>query len=78
MANTSDPSQPKQEQAGTGTVDPFRQQPAPPDPSQTVEEKMRRGRADAPVAQGEVSNRLDQFYAGAESGGGQEPAAPDR
>jgi len=52
---------PPQERKPDGGVTQF---PAmsPRDPSQAVEERLRRGQADQPIAQGEISERLEQFY----------------
>ena len=38
--------------------------PAPSDPAQIVEEKMKRDKADPPSYQGQVSKRLDEYYGG--------------
>jgi len=38
--------------------------PAPRDPSQAVEERLRSGQMDKPIAQGEISDRLNQLYSG--------------
>jgi hypothetical protein len=41
-----------------------KQMPAPRDPSQAVEERLRAGQMEKPIAQGEVSDRLNQLYSG--------------
>jgi hypothetical protein len=41
-----------------------KQFPAPRDPSQAVEERLRSGQMDKPIAQGEVSDRLNHLYSG--------------
>jgi hypothetical protein len=45
----------------------LRDKPAPPDLSQAVEERLRSGQMEKPVAQGEISDRLNQLYGGANS-----------
>lgn len=44
--------------------------PAPPDPTRTIEERLRRGQMEKPVVQGQISERLEQFYKGPENGTG--------
>jgi hypothetical protein len=44
-----------------------KQIPAPPDRSQVVEERLRSGQMEKPIAQGEVSDRLNQMYSGSSS-----------
>jgi len=41
-----------------------KQTPLPPDRTQTVEERLRSGQLEKPIAQGEVSERLNQLYGG--------------
>ena len=41
-----------------------KQLPAPPDRNQVVEERLRSGQMEKPIAQGEVSDRLNQLYSG--------------
>jgi hypothetical protein len=41
-----------------------KQMPAQRDPSQAVEERLRSGQMDKPIAQGEISDRLNQLYSG--------------
>ena len=38
--------------------------PRPPDRTQAVEERLRSGQMDKPIAQGEISDRLNQLYSG--------------
>jgi hypothetical protein len=44
-----------------------KQMPTPPDRSQIVEERLRSGQMEKPIAQGEVSDRLNQMYSGSNS-----------
>ena len=44
-----------------------KQIPAPLDRSQVVEERLRSGQMEKPIAQGEVSDRLNQLYSGSNS-----------
>jgi hypothetical protein len=41
-----------------------KQMPLPRDPSQVVEERLRSGQMDKPIAQGEISDRLNRLYSG--------------
>ena len=57
-----------------------RQIPAPPIQSQAVEEQLRSGQMEKPVAQGEISELLNQLYSGSNRLAGEtaaEPAGPD-
>jgi len=47
-----------------------KQTPMPPDPSQVVEERLRSGQIEKPIAQGEISDRLNQLYSGSNSAAG--------
>jgi hypothetical protein len=38
--------------------------PTPPDRTQAVEERLRSGQMEKPIAQGEISDRLNQLYSG--------------
>ena len=44
-----------------------KQMPAPPDRTQVLEERLRSGQMEKPIAQGEVSDRLNQLYSGSNS-----------
>jgi hypothetical protein len=52
--------------------------PTPPDRSQAVEERLRSGQMDKPVAQGEISERLNQLYSGSKSLTNETPVEPSR
>ena len=41
-----------------------KQIPVPPDRTQTIEERLRSGQMEKPIAQGEISERLNQLYSG--------------
>jgi hypothetical protein len=70
--DTADP------QPGIGTAAPSQQNPAPHDPTQIVEERLRRGEMEEPSHQGRISDRLEQFYQGSEGAGRQAAGQPDR
>ena len=42
----------------------LKQIPAAPDRTQTVEERLRSGQMEKAIAQGEISDRLNQLYSG--------------
>jgi hypothetical protein len=42
----------------------MREAPLPPDRAQQVEERVRSGQMDQPIAQGEISERLNQLHSG--------------
>ena len=44
-----------------------RQVPVPPDRTQAVEERLRSGQMEKPIAQGEISDRLNQLHSGSNS-----------
>jgi hypothetical protein len=44
--------------------------------TQIVEDRLRRGELDEASAQGQISDRLDQFYQGSERLPGRQPAGP--
>ncbi|HKY72325.1 MAG TPA: hypothetical protein VJL88_10445 [Nitrospira sp.] len=44
-----------------------RQLPTPPDRTQAVEERLRSGQMEKPIAQGEISERLNQLYSGSKT-----------
>jgi hypothetical protein len=44
-----------------------KQIPAAPDRTQTVEERLRSGQMEKAIAQGEISDRLNQLYSGSNS-----------
>jgi len=54
----------KTDRGGTPSPPRPQQMPAPRDPSQAVEERLRSGQMDKPIAQGEISDRLNQLYSG--------------
>ena len=54
MRGTTPPAKPKQA-------------PMPPDPAQQVEERVRSGQMDQPIAQGAISERLNQLESGSKS-----------
>ncbi len=49
---------------GTTPAGKNRQAPLPPDRAQEVEERVRSGQMDQPIAQGEISERLNQLQSG--------------
>lgn len=51
------------------------QAPVPPQRVQALEERLRQGRLDQPIAQGPVSDRLEQFHRGAAVGSPGEASA---
>ena len=53
-----------------------KQIPVPPDRTQTVEERLRSGQLEKPIAQGEVSERLNQLYSGSNRVPGETAAEP--
>jgi hypothetical protein len=55
-----------------------RPMPTPPDRSQAVEERLRSGQMDKPIAQGEISDRLNQLYSGSKSFTDETPVEPSR
>lgn len=55
-----------------------RPMPTPPDRSQAVEERLRSGQMEKPVAQGEISERLNQLYSGSKSFTDETPVGPSR
>ncbi|HEY7531393.1 MAG TPA: hypothetical protein VH681_01270 [Nitrospiraceae bacterium] len=52
---------------GTPSAGKPNQTPAPFDRSQAVEERLRSGQMDKPIAQGEISDRLNGLYSGSNS-----------
>jgi|SRR6478752_8577176 hypothetical protein len=48
----------------TPSVGKAKQIPVPPDRAQAVEERLRSGQMEKPIAQGEISERLNQLYSG--------------
>ena len=50
-----------------------KQIPMQPDRKQAVEERLRAGQMEKPIAQGEISDRLNQLYSGSNSGVSGEP-----
>ena len=52
--------------------------PTPPDRSQAVEERLRSGQMEKPIAQGEISERLNQLYSGSKSFTDDTPVEPSR
>ena len=55
-----------------------RPMPTPPDRSQAVEERLRSGQMEKPIAQGEISERLNQLYSGSKSFTDETPVEPSR
>ena len=55
-----------------------RPMPTPPDRSQAVEERLRSGQMEKPIAQGEISERLNQLYSGSKSFTDDTPVEPSR
>jgi len=55
-----------------------RPMPTPPDRSQAVEERLRSGQMEKPIAQGEISERLNQLYSGSKSVTDETPVEPSR
>ena len=54
-------------QGGTPSAGKSKQIPALPDRTQVLEERLRSGLMEKPIAQGEVSDRLNQLYSGSNS-----------
>ena len=52
---------------GTPSAGKSKQIPALPDRTQVLEERLRSGLMEKPIAQGEVSDRLNQLYSGSNS-----------
>jgi hypothetical protein len=52
---------------GTPSAGKSKQIPALPDRTQVLEERLRSGLMEKPIAQGEVSDRLNQLYSGSSS-----------
>ena len=52
---------------GTAPAGNTKQAPMPPNRAQEVEERVRSGQMEQPIAQGEISERLDQLESGASS-----------
>jgi hypothetical protein len=52
---------------GTPSAGKPKQIPVPPDRTRAVEERLRSGQMDKPIAQGEISERLNQLYSGSNS-----------
>jgi hypothetical protein len=50
------------------------QMPVPPDPGQVVEERLRSGQIEKPIALGEISDRLNQLYSGSSRATGETAA----
>ena len=50
--------------ARTPSAGKSKQLPVPPDRTQAVEERLRSGQMEKPIAQGEISERLNQLYSG--------------
>ena len=59
-----------------GSPVPAQPSPPPSNKTQIVEERVRRGDLDEANAQGQISDRLDQFYQGSERLPGRQPAGP--
>jgi hypothetical protein len=55
---------------GTPSAGKPKQTPVPFDRSRAVEERLRSGQMDKPIAQGEISDRLNQLYSGSNSNTG--------
>jgi len=51
-----------------------KQIPVAPNRTQTVEERLRSGQMEKPIAQGEISDRLNQLYSGSNSVAGETAA----
>ena len=51
-----------------------KQIPMPPDRAQAVEERLRSGQMEKPIAQGEISERLNRLYSGSNRVTGEPPA----
>lgn len=54
------------------------QNQTPPERMQALENRLREGHMDQPVAQGQISDRLDQFYRDPENVSGDTAAGPSR
>lgn len=67
-----------QPQRGESPANPPPQRWTPPDSTQIVEERLRRGELDEPSHQGRISDRLDEFYRGSDGPSGQADGQPDR
>lgn len=52
------------------------QNQTPPERMQALENRLREGHLDQPIAQGQISDRLDQFYRGSENVSGDTTAGP--
>lgn len=50
------------ESSGISSAGKPNQRPAPRDPGRAVDERLQSGQMDKPIAQGEVSDRLNQLY----------------
>jgi hypothetical protein len=59
---------------GTPSAGKPKQIPGSPNPSQVVEERLRSGQMEKPIAQGEISERLNRLYSGSNSGTGETAA----
>lgn len=55
---------------GTPSPGKPKQIPGPLNPSQIVEERLQSGQMEKPIAQGEISERLNRLYSGSNSGTG--------
>jgi hypothetical protein len=53
-----------------------KQAPMPFDRTQAVEERLRSGQMEKPIAQGEISERLNQLYSGSNNRTGETAAEP--
>ena len=62
---------------GTPSAGKSKQIPALPDRTQVLEERLRSGLMEKPIAQGEVSDRLNQLYGGSNSPFRREPEVHD-
>jgi hypothetical protein len=60
-------AKPRRKTEGVPPVGKPRQMPTPPDRTQAVEERLRSGQMEKPIAQGEISERLNQLYSGSKS-----------
>ena len=63
---------------GTTPTGKTREAPMPPNRAQEVEERVRSGQMDQPIAQGEISERLNQLGSGSKSAFDETTTRPSR
>jgi len=63
---------------GTPPAGKTREAPMPPNRAQEVEERVRSGQMDQPIAQGEISERLNQLGSGSKSAFDETTTRPSR